>query len=502
MKAVYILFFLALAHDISGSIFRHHTLQPDTLIVDSRDFISQYQQALYEEQQRPHLAFKRGKHHHSSSQENSKEHKSKSSESDDTSTYEQKYAKPTRSHSKNKKSPLYVSVTKVNNVMSPTYGEPIMWKDLELTNNQNTQVATTEDIKKIFGDAQTVMKHITEEDKTKFHEQVNAALQKNKEENLFTTVELLDKYQYPSEEHMAKTDDGYYLTIFRIPPKTPTEKVVLLMHGLMGSSDDWLLLGPQKSLAYQLADAGYDVWLGNVRGNRYSRHHVSKHPAIDEFWDYNNDDISQHDLPAIIDYILKVTGQDKLDYIGHSQGNTNAIALLAEQPWYGEKFNSFHALAPMVYMGYARSPMFRIMALNSPFHDAVNRQLGPGLFMPPKELVHSMGGALCEEEVGCRNVCANVNFVMSGVNIEELDPETVPTILTHVPAGTSTKVMKHYSQNVASQEFRKYDYGAEINEHVYGTPEPPSYDLKNVKVPIWLYYGEEDWLTHPKTSRS
>lgn len=473
-------------------------MQPDTLIVDSRDYISQYQQALYEEQQRPHQAFKRSKHHHSSSDENSKEHKSKSSESDDKSMYEQQYTKPTHSHSKNKKSPLYLSVTKVNNVMSPSYADPITWKELEFVNNPAPQTATKEDIKKIFGDAQMVMKHNTPEQKMNFHEQVTTALQKNKEENNLNTVELLEKNQYSSDEHILNSDDGYQLNLFRFSPKTPTDKVVMLMHGLMGSSDDWLLLGPEKSLAYQLADAGYDVWLGNARGSRYSRHHASKHPAVDEFWDYSNDDIAQHDLPAMIDYILKVTGQNKLDYIGHSQGNTNAFALLSEQPWYGEKFNSLHAVAPMVYMGHTRSPMFRMMSPDSPFHYTLTRQLGRGAFMPNEELVHSMGGAMCEEEIGCRNVCSNVNFVMSGVNTEEIDPETVPTILAHLPAGTSMKVMNHYGQNVASRDFRKYDYGVEINKQVYGTPEPPSYELKNVKVPVWVYYSEEDWLTHPK----
>lgn len=63
---------------------------------------------------------------------------------------------------------------------------------------------------------------------------------------------MIEKYAYPAETHEIKTEDGYLITVHRIPKgksiseshKTP----VLLMHGLMSSSADWIVNGPGKSL--------------------------------------------------------------------------------------------------------------------------------------------------------------------------------------------------------------------------------------------------------------
>lgn len=84
---------------------------------------------------------------------------------------------------------------------------------------------------------------------------------------------------------------------------------VFLQHGLLASSADWLLSGPEKGLGFILADAGYDVWMGNARGNSYSRKHVSMKNDQSAFWDFSWHEMAVYDLPAEIDYVYETRGE-------------------------------------------------------------------------------------------------------------------------------------------------------------------------------------------------
>lgn len=121
------------------------------------------------------------------------------------------------------------------------------------------------------------------------------------------------------EVHNVTTDDGYILELHRIP--APGKQPVLLMHGIFDSSSAWVLTGPGKALGYILADLGnYDVWLGNARGNTYSKKHV-KYDAENwftkqKYWDFSWHEIGKYDLPATIDHIINQTSFSKVQYIG------------------------------------------------------------------------------------------------------------------------------------------------------------------------------------------
>lgn len=113
--------------------------------------------------------------------------------------------------------------------------------------------------------------------------------------------------------------------MFRIHQENLKEnaKVVFIQHGLFNDADVWVV-HKNESLAFVLANQGHDIWLGNNRGNKYSRNHTKLDPDVNntEFFDYSFFELGRFDAPAQIDYVRNYTGHDKLYYVGHSQGTS------------------------------------------------------------------------------------------------------------------------------------------------------------------------------------
>jgi hypothetical protein len=71
--------------------------------------------------------------------------------------------------------------------------------------------------------------------------------------------------------------------------------------GVQDSAAAWVSNTPEQSLAFILHDAGYDVWLCNVRGTTWGILHSDADPNDPDpvFWQFTWDDMADKDLPAM-----------------------------------------------------------------------------------------------------------------------------------------------------------------------------------------------------------
>ncbi|KAJ3658405.1 hypothetical protein Zmor_010143 [Zophobas morio] len=317
------------------------------------------------------------------------------------------------------------------------------------------------------------------------------------EQDAFLTVpEIISKYGYPVEEHYVTTPDGYILKLHRIPHGANSvlpAKPVLVMHGLLCSSADWIITGPNHGLGYFLADRGYDVWLGNARGNKFSRNHTTLNPdANPEFWKFSFHEIGTIDVPAMIDYILGVTKQRQLFHVGYSQGTTSFYIMTSMRPEYNKKVRVHVSLAPVAYMAFVKSPILRFLAHWFPV-EKLFEAIGFHEFNPSNEFLKKIADKYCKKDESIQNLCANVLFALCGYSPAEMNTTLIPVIFAHTPAGASVQQIMHYAQLVRTGQFQQYDFGID-NLGIYGSLFPPLYEIKHIETPIYLVYSHNDWL--------
>ncbi|NWW87324.1 LIPM Lipase, partial [Rhynochetos jubatus] len=310
--------------------------------------------------------------------------------------------------------------------------------------------------------------------------------------------QMISHRGYPGEEYEVLTHDGYYLNLNRIPHgrQKPLNRggkpVVLLQHGLFGDGSNWVENLANNSLGFILADSGYDVWLGNSRGTSWSQRHQYLSAEQVEFWNFSFHEMAMYDLPATIEFVLQKTGQKQIYYIGYSQGCTIAFIAFSSMPELAQKIKMFFALAPVVTIKHARSPIMKMsFILDRQFNmfqlllgrtDASLRMRKLWRFLPP----------LCQHPL-LHKLCANLFFLLGGYNEKNLNMTRLDVYMSHYPDGTSVKNVIHWAQVIKSGEFKAFNYGSK-NPAMYHQETPPSYRVEEMPVPTAVWSGGEDWV--------
>jgi len=191
---------------------------------------------------------------------------------------------------------------------------------------------------------------------------INASAQ---DTNLYRTpFEMISIQGLYIEIHKIVAQDGYILTAWRIYSEVSQPYPIILQHGLLDCSFSWLINNNvTQTLPYILANLGYDVWLTNNRGNRYSNEHkfFTQKLNYNQYWGFSWDEMAAYDVPANIQYILKNAGVEKLHYLGHSEGTTQMFAAIALNPSIQNYLKSFNGFGPVAFIQHQRSPVISFL---------------------------------------------------------------------------------------------------------------------------------------------
>ena len=317
-------------------------------------------------------------------------------------------------------------------------------------------------------------------------------------------VDLCEIFGYTAEEHVVHTEDGYLLGIHRLAWRKGEEDkrvnsghnsiqkpCVYLHHGLMMNSEVWVCLSEkERSLPFVLVEKGYDVWLGNNRGNKYSKKSTHHSPNSTAFWSFSLDEFAFYDIPSSIWYILSTAEKESLSYIGFSQGTAQAFAMLSVHPRLNDKVDVFIALAPaMSPPGLANGIVASLVKTSPEFlYLAFGRRsilssatLWQEILYPP---------------IFIRTIDIGLRFLF-GWHTENISVHQKMAAYPHLYSFTSTKSVVHWFQIIRNGTFQMFDdevqgpLNVSEGRRYYKVPKFPT---RNIKTPIVLLYGGSDSL--------
>lgn len=292
-------------------------------------------------------------------------------------------------------------------------------------------------------------------------------------------------FGYEVESRIVRTSDDYLLTLHRLhKPGIPRNgRVVYLHHGLLMCSEIWVtMVEKERNLPYVLYELGYDVWLGNNRGNKYSSKHLYRGANTEAFWDFSIDEFALFDIPDSINYILRETGIPSLVYIGFSQGTAQAFASMSVNPDLSQKVEKIIAISPATTPKGLHSKFLDIFLKSSPnmLYLLFSRKvLMPSVMFWQKILYPPFFDLSIDVS----------NYMLFNWRLLNIDKVQKICSYAHLYSPTSVKTVVHWFQIILSKKFQMYHNNSALSLLV-----PIAYPLKNICVPIHLIYGSIDSL--------
>ncbi|XP_015838585.1 gastric triacylglycerol lipase-like [Tribolium castaneum] len=313
---------------------------------------------------------------------------------------------------------------------------------------------------------------------------------------LATTPIMILQDGYEVFTYYVVTPDGYVLEIFRIPPKEDdnrkNKQPVVLEHGIFVDSGTWVFTG-NKSLAITLASMGYDVWLSNQRGTRYSRTHKTLNSAGYDYWLYSIDQVAANDIPTILEKVaLETKKSGSIIYIGHSRGTTLIFMYASTFPEKTQKLlKGIVALSPIAYLDLVW--YLKLLGKLGPLIGNILLKLGLPVINRYAEITINLLQHICR---WVPRLCKFAATLGSGRS-NHLSPEDLLAFFSLYPYSIAVMQLIQYAQMYKAGKVQKYDYGLK-NQEIYQQATPPLYDLSKIKTPVYMFYGKHDILFKTK----
>lgn len=380
----------------------------------------------------------------------------------------------------------------------------------------------------------------------------------NDEAAYLDTHQLIERAGFQYENYYALGDDGYMTQLIRIinpladaaflkrPP-------IIVQHGQTANSKNFVMQSNKqhhpmpypkprdrnrgffhfgdyfssrrqqpssnRSIAFMLANNGYDVWLSSTRGvdsnnmgfvpptiqqrvvssSRMTQKNMSLGEEIllrerikKSYWSFTLDDQIAHDLPAQIATVMNITGAPQISLFGYSNTALTTFAMLSIRPDIAAFVDTYIAAAPVVYYnkpdGWFKWFMGEFMRL-------MPRDIDTSLFLSDSvaDFIRSCTMKLCSNVMVRYTLCKFSLDALFGTSSQFRTLLEMP-FFAHLVRQTSWKCLAQHVQIVKNHKLAKFDYGPKLNLKYYNSIEPPEYDLGMVddRVNIVLVSGEQD----------
>ena len=202
------------------------------------------------------------------------------------------------------------------------------------------------------------------------------------------------------------------------------------------------------------------------------------------------DEFAFYDIPNSIDYILEITSQKSLSYIGFSQGTAQAFATLSINPTLNYKIDVFIALAPaMAPSGVSNSVV-----------DALVKASPQIIFLVfgRRSILSSatMWQQILYPPIFTRMIDSSLTFLFNWTG-RNISPHQKLAAYPHLYSYTSTKTVVHWFQIMRRRSFQMFDDDVQAPLSI-GAPDRyykvTKFPTRNIKTPIVLVYGGSDSL--------